>query len=1414
MNKMNKKICVYLSVLVLLSTAFVNSVIAVAEIGNDIETETILPNEATGAETTKESQITQETTQSINEAVEHIEESNNQYKETEGTTTSQFPVELNDIIQPRAPNEISGQEVAPLVTDANLNNRGVQLFSNVHITDIDNNLFNQDNPPFYNDDIRIHFDWSLSDHEEIQAGDHYTYQLPDYFAVHNEVTGELQHATGGSALGQFYLNSNGELKIVFNENAENLSGRTGIIRLETELKVQTISEEIVIETGIYDRNGNEILITLPIYQVDITKSGKVNTNGAIVWDIIFNTESKGLKNVVVTDELPSGLDYSYSYGYLFDGEIWVRDNTLYTYNSTHKTFTFNREINQPVKIEIYSVVNDPTIDSYRNVAKITGANFHEKSVEAEVSYHESAEYKRFLGYDEETNRATWEVSLDLSEDGATLTDRTYSGNKPEDALHYLVEDSIVVQNKKDHSSVTDWHFNHASEIRKDKQLVQFQLVFANAGQYILRYETQLFHPILTSTRLSNYITIKDDTTTSHNGSGTVVPTNKIGVAKSASTKNYQEQTVQWQIEANQHHLEVTNLVITDHYREISGANSSALELLENTLVITAMSPSGASKTLAPTDFELEKLQEIAGENIGEYESGFQIRLTGDYAKTTDKITVRFQTTFDISKQIALGSSKTRLSNSVLIDYKIGDESYKEAAQANSWLDSTWASNALKAGFFIPKGGEIQAYLQAAFNKSFSNIFSEEIASSDQVYWMGLFNTFKSPLKQGTVIVDQLEEGQTFKEIVVYTVEVSGSGNQVKSLNDKLDSSDYQWKYDSNTKVLTVELLKDTSETIAVFIAVEAAEDTYKYHNKITLTDDTLNLIAEAQVEKSAKGSWLSKNGVQNTENNRLLSWEVLINQDSRTINHAVVEDTINYNQQNFLYDEDGNVIVEVYKAIRNENQWQKGEKVSFNTENNPKVTTNGIDGTLTLSVAFEEEITSPYLIVYQTKLDPGIRNNEIVSNDVTLSGGITEIHQVTREIIVKSTNGSGTSTGTNGSLTIKKYDAEEDEESGIEKEAIFQLSRQNAEGNYEIVFPEIIVRNNKIVQGENEVDRLEGLRYGNYKIQEVQAPEGYERDEKEYTFSISSEQIDYTFSLANKKERSPVDLILEATKVLEGRKLLEGEFTFELVDEAGEVIQTQTNTSEGLIHFDTISYDTVGEHYYTLREKAGGDTTIEYDSTVYPVTVTVTDEDGQLEATTSVEGNGVFTNVYTPKAGSVVISAEKILTGRKLEAGEFTFELVDESGKVIQSQTNGQDGSIYFEAINYDKAGEYHYTLREKVGTDETIEYDSTTYPVTVTVTEVHGQLEAKVNDNKQAVFVNKSKLVSDEDTEDSGKEKPQVEEDPTEKEPKDEPTSDGKNKLPQTGELNQISWMVAGGLFVSIVGIISYYRRQRSKTK
>ncbi|WP_429972328.1 Spy0128 family protein [Enterococcus sp. AZ015] len=1346
---MKKQFSIYICLLVLLGSIFCEPTIILAEAINATDStertaETLESTEPeTGTIDTEKAPTDSSTAGAVQSEMSQAEEEQATVPSESQATQASSTLNQNSI-QPRAPDTEAETEASTTAENlsANLNERGVQLFDNVRITDLNDQPFTAENPPMYNGNIKIHFDWSLADTEEIRAGDYYTYQLPEYFAIHNTVSGELTRS-GGQSIGTFTLALDGTLTVTFNEAAQTLSNRSGTIDLITELSVSTVTEEVTIHTGIYDEDGHEIIITLPIYEVDIIKTGNVTSSGSVVWEIIFNQTSRELHDVVITDKMPQGLSYSTSTGYLYDEatEEWVRTDGLYTFNSVNNTFTFNQTVNQPVRIVINSAVTDPTASSFKNTATINGSDFTEKTAEATVTYDEQSEYKRFKGYDQETKRASWEISVTLDKDQARVLDQTYSGTDPEKALHFFVPETLVITDKDGNSIPTeDWSFDGTYQLDKEGEIVRFGITFAKAGYYKIQYDTQLYESVLADTRIYNYASIRDNQNSSLTGSGTVTPTKTIGVVKTAGTKDYETKTVAWKIDANTNQQKVSDLIIEDRYQLISGANSSALALLADTLVVTA---SGVTEPLElNTDYTLELITEtktLADGSTKELETGFRIKLQGAYQTTSATITVNFKTSFDVSQQIALGSSSSRFSNAAFVHYK--DEAgntFTEASESNTWMDTNWLKNALKYGLFIGEGEDVAKAITAVLGRNLGTIFDEQTASSDQVYWMGLFNTYKEKINKDAIITDQLQEGQTLKDLSLYTVTVTGYTTQVRALKEQLVlNEDYSYTYDPDTKKVTITLLKETSETLAVFLATEAAEDVFTYKNTITLTDNDTTLTADGQADKSAKTDWLMKNGSQNADNNRLIDWEIMINADSRKIHNAVVTDTINYNQHTFLRDADDAVIVDVYEAVLNNGTWEKGEKVTFTNEDNPKITSDVAAGTQSLVIAFEEMIDNPYFIVYQTQLDPGILNNERVANSVNLTGSEIEIHTVTKEITIKSTDGSGTSSGTNGSLTIMKYDADGTKERGIDKEAVFQLSRKNAQNTYEVILSNLVVKNNQIMENGNAIDRIDNLRYGDYMIQEITAPEGYERDATQYTFTISDKQVNYVFELANKREIKETTHALNVQKLLDGRELKDGEFTFQLVDETGSVILTQTNDGNGQVAFDAITYNEPGEYHYTIREKAGDDPTITYSDKELKVTVTVTEEDSQLIAKAVYEGNQVFENDYTPKAGSVVLNAEKVLIGRDLKAEEFDFELVNEAGTVLQTKANDATGKIYFDALPYEEAGEYHYTIREKAGTDGTITYDAKELAVVVTVTDEDGQLTAVAEYEGNQVFEN-----------------------------------------------------------------------------
>ena len=217
----------------------------------------------------------------------------------------------------------------------------------------------------------------------------------------------------------------------------------------------------------------------------------------------------------------------------------------------------------------------------------------------------------------------------------------------------------------------------------------------------------------------------------------------------------------------------------------------------------------------------------------------------------------------------------------------------------------------------------------------------------------------------------------------------------------------------------------------------------------------------------------------------------------------------------------------------------------------------------------------------------------------------------------------------------------------------------------------------------------------------------------------------------------PTKASITATKALNGSTLKDDQFEFEL-KEGTKVVGTAKNKADGTVTFEDITYTEVGEHEYTVTEKAGNEAGVTYDSKSYTVKVKVTDNgQGQLEAVVTEGNNPTFTNTYKAAATKATIKAKKVLEGKALEADKYEFEL-KEGTKAVGTAKNKADGSIAFD-VEYTKAGEHEYTLTEKAGKEEGITYDSKSYTVKVTVTDKGGQLEAKVTgDGDNVIFTNK----------------------------------------------------------------------------
>ena len=213
---------------------------------------------------------------------------------------------------------------------------------------------------------------------------------------------------------------------------------------------------------------------------------------------------------------------------------------------------------------------------------------------------------------------------------------------------------------------------------------------------------------------------------------------------------------------------------------------------------------------------------------------------------------------------------------------------------------------------------------------------------------------------------------------------------------------------------------------------------------------------------------------------------------------------------------------------------------------------------------------------------------------------------------------------------------------------------------------------------------------------------------------------------------------LEFTKELTGRTLVDGEFQFELYKD-GQKIDTKTNQG-GKVTFNAINYDAEGEYTYTVKEVNAGATGITYDTEKTAVVkVTKDAATNALKAAVEYPAGNVFKNSFKAPVVEATIEATKKLEGKELATDAYTFEL-KEKGAVVATAKNTAEGKVAF-VRSFEEAGTYTYTLVEKVGTEEGIEYDKTEHTVTVTVVaDGQGLLTATVSyaDGKAVVFTNK----------------------------------------------------------------------------
>ena len=468
-----------------------------------------------------------------------------------------------------------------------------------------------------------------------------------------------------------------------------------------------------------------------------------------------------------------------------------------------------------------------------------------------------------------------------------------------------------------------------------------------------------------------------------------------------------------------------------------------------------------------------------------------------------------------------------------------------------------------------------------------------------------------------------------------------------------------------------------------------------------------------------KTSWVHK------DDPKTISYTISVNQLKQNIKEVTVEDTLQFTNASYVKDS--------FRVTKGEMSyvdggWQFNNTKDVTNEHPVTVGENGQSFVVNLGDISE---TDQYRITYDVHLNYSPADGEVLNNQATLKGKNIKTKEAVNKAAVQIAGGSGV--GYVFTIHIHKVDDANQPLAG----AKFKVVRQ---------------ANNQVI-GEYVTDdkgniTVNGLLKDKYILTELQAPEGYTittADTPVNAEDFSGTDKSVTKTIVNPKAKpKATQATIELDKTLTGRDLTDGEFSFELYEGANK-LQTVTNKN-GKVTFAPIEYTEEGELTYTVKEVAGNTPGITYDKTDKQVTVKVKKDGDNLKADVAYPDNKTFSNTYTaPQPAKAKISASKILEGAELKNGEFNFQLLDETGKVLQTKQNAADVTVAFDEISYsseDAGKTFHYTIKEVIPESKAkgMTYDEGSIDATVTVTkdDASNTLKASVAYGDKKSFTNK----------------------------------------------------------------------------
>ncbi|NUU75508.1 collagen binding domain-containing protein [Paenibacillus xylanilyticus] len=1100
----------------------------------------------------------------------------------------------------------------------------VQMYDEIPGYDGNGNITPKGNPvdqirPNVNDQVAVVFGWSFpSDSHGYGGGSTYTFNLPDKFKIESQLKGNLD---GGA--GEYVVNPDGKVTFTFSDLIEGA-------QLQGSFYVWVKYDASKMEGGLkqpfdFSSIGQGIIdVHFANTAVDkLTKSGVANKNNfnsdEIVWTVDFNQGEKEIKNAVLEDVFPEGLNLK--------GDIEIRPLEVQINGSvkageitqTASQFPVSLgSINQGYRVTYTTSVTAPTETPftnrpYENQVNLTGDDGYQETAKGRVniSFNEPLNKSgQDSGYDPVTQTITWKVQYNYNQQ-AILKENAWIEDHFDTTKYALVPGSVQVNQVTINDNGSS---SGSTPVESDDYTVEdigtgFKVHFKNdiSSAYEIVYQTKAIDRVYKNATVSNTVKMYgglEKTTTKD--------IREIIFAKSVQSEDFNKKEIEWKLVINSDRKDMTDIVITDDYE------GRHMKLVPGTLEITG--PQADQFVQDP----------IAATDDSEYEKGFSIRLV-DGGMISGEHTITYKTSFDPTAGMPTGNVYR---NTGTIVWK---ESGIEQTSITKWADVTPQSytieNGNKKGEYSAKDKTITWTIDANYN---------------------LYDI------QDAIIQDNYIGDQSFVDgsLKVNKLLLEGENNVI-DIGDEVSLTDGQFQLNSNGKGFRLDLGNIGKEAYRI-VYKTSLDGEYDidgtYSNHATLSDGEGG---EVRFNKSATvtpvhgGVYVAKTGKQEGTSD-LASWTVNINPsqsyipagseltDTLSDNQILLADSLKLYHVDLPADNSGNVST-------------KAGAVS--TDDYELV----VEGN-TFTFRFLKAVNTAFILEYQSFINAD--SGDRISNKVDFAGQSSSVlGSDSKEGIRVSLAGAGGGSSTGlGQIKIKKVD-----DTGAPLEgAVFEI--YNASGS-------MLLETLKPTDSNGETSSTRNYRLNEndgipYKLKEVSAPMGYLVDSEYGSVTgktVAFKDADKPYEIENKKIRQGFQL----TKVdsVDTSKTLKGA-TFELylkkTDQTREKIGENLTTGEDgriaagdLPPGDYELVEVVAPEYYTL------------DAAPIPFTIVA----NQTQIVTLTQTNAMGTD------GKLVIT--KVNAKDQSVLSGIEFELRDNTGSVIGKDVTDVNGVIEFDSLPY-----------------------------------------------------------------------------------------------------------------------------------